>query len=76
MQHQFAFTLWILPALIVWAAGLALVLWRPDDILLGRGLPLLGALLVGLSVFAQDREIARSTNSPSSRRCRASFSAC
>jgi hypothetical protein len=62
VKHQFVLTLWILPSLIVWAAGLALVFWQPDDILLGRGLPLLGALLVGLSVFAQDREIARSTN--------------
>jgi hypothetical protein len=52
------YTLWILPALLIWAAGLALVLWRPDDLLLARGLPLLGAILVGLSVFAQDREVA------------------
>src|SRR6266496_1658598 len=44
---QLSFALWILPGLIVWAAGLAIVFWQPDDILLGRGLPLLGALLVG-----------------------------
>ena len=51
-------TLWILPSVLIWAAGLALVLWRPDDQFLGRGLPLLGALLVGQSIFAQDREVA------------------
>jgi hypothetical protein len=59
---QLSFTLWILPGLIVWAAGLAIVFWQPDDIVLGRGLPLLGALLVGLAVFAQDREIARASD--------------
>lgn len=58
VRERLEFTLWILPALLTWAAGLALVLWRPDDLILARGLPLLGALLVGLSVFAQDREIA------------------
>jgi hypothetical protein len=56
--ERLGYTLWILPALLVWAAGLALVLWRPDDLILARGLPLLGALLVGLAVFAQDREVA------------------
>lgn len=50
-------TLWILPGLLFWAAGLALMLWRPDDLLLARGLPLLGAVLIGLAVFAQDREL-------------------
>src|SRR6266536_4968876 len=59
---QLAFTLWILPGLIVWAAGLAIVFWQPDDVLLARGLPLLGALLVGLAAFAQDREIARAAD--------------
>src|SRR3954464_9818559 len=59
---QLKFTLWILPGLLCWAAGLAIVFWQPDDLLLGRGLPLLGALLVGLAVFAQDREIARSSD--------------
>src|SRR4051812_39172869 len=58
VAQQFGLTLWILPGLIVWAAGLAIVFWQPDDILLGRGIPLLGALLAGLAVFAQDREIA------------------
>ena len=58
VSERSAYTLWILPALLVWAAGLALVLWRPDDLILARGLPLLGALLVGLAIFAQDREIA------------------
>jgi hypothetical protein len=56
--ERLSYTLWILPGLLMWAAGLALVLWRPDDLLLARGLPLFGALLVGLAVFAQDREIA------------------
>lgn len=55
---RLSFTLWILPGMLLWAAGLALVLWRPDDLVLARGLPLFGALLVGLAVFAQDREIA------------------
>ena len=59
VADQLRFTLWILPGLLTWAAGLAIVFWQPDDLLLGRGLPLLGALLVGLAVFAQDREIAR-----------------
>jgi uncharacterized protein DUF5656 len=58
VEERLAYTLWILPAALVWAAGLALVLWRPDDLLLARGLPLIGGLLVGLAVFAQDREIA------------------
>ncbi|MCC6178212.1 MAG: hypothetical protein IT305_23150 [Chloroflexi bacterium] len=60
--ERLAFSLWILPGLLMWSAGLALVLWRPDDLILARGLPLLGALLVGLSVFAQDREIASADN--------------
>ena len=58
VAERLGLTLWILPAALTWAAGLALVLWRPDDLLLARGLPLLGGLLVGLSIFAQDREIA------------------
>lgn len=58
LAERLSYTLWILPALLVWAAGLALVLWRPDDLFLARGLPLFGALLVGLAIFAQDREIA------------------
>jgi hypothetical protein len=62
VAERLGYTLWILPALLVWAAGLALVLWRPDDVILARGLPLLGALLVGLAVFAQDREVAISDN--------------
>jgi hypothetical protein len=64
VADQLAYTLWILPGLIVWAAGLAIVFWQPDDILLARGLPLLGALLVGAAVFAQDREIARADDAP------------
>ena len=55
---RLSYTLWILPGLLIWASGLALVLWRPDDLILARGLPLFGALLVGLAIFAQDREIA------------------
>jgi hypothetical protein len=62
LSRHLALTLWILPALLVWAAGLAIVFWQPDDILLARGLPLVGALLVGLAVFAQDREIARTSD--------------
>jgi hypothetical protein len=62
VAERLSLTLWILPGLLVWAAGLALVLWRPDDLFLARGLPLLGALLVGLSVFAQDREIAAASD--------------
>jgi hypothetical protein len=58
VAERLSYTLWILPALLIWAAGLALVLWRPDDLVLARGLPLVGALLVGLAIFAQDREIA------------------
>jgi hypothetical protein len=58
VADRLAYLLWILPGLLMWAAGLALVLWRPDDLILARGLPLLGALLVGTAVFAQDREIA------------------
>ncbi|MFN8634986.1 MAG: hypothetical protein U0893_14100 [Chloroflexota bacterium] len=58
VAERTAYTLWILPGLLVWTAGLALVLWRPDDLILGRGLPLIGALLVGLAVFTQDRELA------------------
>jgi hypothetical protein len=62
MLDRLTLTLWILPGLIVWAAGLAIVFWQPDDVLLARGLPLLGALTVGLAVFAQDREIARAAD--------------
>ena len=58
VAERLSYTLWILPGLLMWAAGLALVLWRPDDLILARGLPLFGALLVGLAIFAQDREIA------------------
>ena len=58
VEDRLSYTLWILPGLLIWAAGLALVLWRPDDLFLARGLPLFGALLVGLAIFAQDREIA------------------
>ena len=58
------------PALLVWAAGLAIVFWQPDDVLLARGLPLVGALLVGLAVFAQDREIARAADSSEPGHCR------
>jgi hypothetical protein len=62
LLERLGLTLWILPGLLVWAIGLALVLWRPDDLLLGRGLPLLGALLVGAAIFAQDREIAAASD--------------
>ena len=55
-------TLWILPGLLTWAAGVILVGWRPDDLVLARGLPLIGAVLVGVAVFAQDREIAVADN--------------
>jgi len=58
VADRLGYTLWILPGLLFWATGLALVLWRPDGMFLGRGLPLLGALLVGAAIFAQDREIA------------------
>jgi hypothetical protein len=58
VADRLGYLLWILPGLLMWAAGLALVLWRPDDLFLARGLPLLGALLVGAAVFAQDREIS------------------
>jgi hypothetical protein len=58
VADRLRYLLWILPGLLTWAVGLALVLWRPDDLVLARGLPLIGALLVGLAVFAQDREIA------------------
>lgn len=62
VSDRLSYSLWILPGLLMWSAGLALVLWRPDDLILARGLPLLGALLVGLSVFAQDRELASAVN--------------
>ena len=58
VADRLSYTLWILPGMLVWAAGLALVLWRPDVLILARGVPLFGALLVGLAIFAQDREIA------------------
>lgn len=58
VSERIRYTLWILPALLMWATGLALVLWRPDDMFLAQGLPLFGAVLVGLAVFAQDREVA------------------
>ena len=62
LADRIGLTLWILPALLIWAVGLALVLWRPDDLILARGLPLIGALLVGLAIFAQDREVALSAD--------------
>jgi hypothetical protein len=62
VAERLSYTLWILPALLIWAAGLALVLWRPDDLLLARSLPLFGALLVGGAIFAQDREISVADN--------------
>lgn len=54
-----AFTLWILPALIVLTVGLGIVAWQPDDVILASGLPLVGAALAGLAVFAQAGEIER-----------------
>jgi hypothetical protein len=54
-----AFTLWVLPALVVLTVGLGIVAWQPDDVVLARGLPVLGAALAGLAVFAQDRELDR-----------------
>jgi hypothetical protein len=62
LADRLGYTMWILPGLLIWAAGLALVLWRPDDLILGRGIPLLGALLVGAAIFAQDREIAAASD--------------
>jgi hypothetical protein len=52
-------TLWILPALVALTVGLGIVAWQPDDVLLARGLPIVGALLAGLAVLAQDRELER-----------------
>jgi hypothetical protein len=62
VSRHLKFTLWILPALLVWSAGLAIVLWQPEDVLLARGLSLVGALLVGAAIFAQDREIAHAVD--------------
>ena len=55
-----ACTLWILPALIVHTVGLGIVAWQPDDAVLASALPVVGAALAGLAVFAQDRELDRS----------------
>jgi len=66
LEGRVRLTLWILPGLLVWSAGLALVLWRPDDLILARGMPLLGAVLVGLAIFAQDREMALAGDAPES----------
>ncbi len=59
VAERSAFTLWVLPALIVLTVGLGIVAWQPDDVILARGLPLAGAGLAGLAVFAQDRELDR-----------------
>jgi hypothetical protein len=45
--------------LIVLTVGLGIVAWQPDDVVLASGLPLVGAALAGLAVFAQDRELER-----------------
>lgn len=54
---RFGFTLWILPDLLAVTTGLALVFLQGDQ-LLARGLPVAGALLCGLAVLIQDREIS------------------
>jgi Protein of unknown function (DUF5656) len=54
---RFGYTLWILPDLLAVALGLALVFFQSGDSLIQRGLPLLGAILCGLALVAQDREI-------------------
>jgi hypothetical protein len=59
IAERAAFTLWVLPALIVLTVGLGIVAWQPDDVILAQGLPLVGAGLAGLAVFAQDRELDR-----------------
>ncbi|MDP8921522.1 MAG: hypothetical protein M3O34_01440 [Chloroflexota bacterium] len=60
VEDRAAFTLWILPALIAHTVGLGIVAWQPDDLILASGLPLFGAAVVGLAIFAQDRELERS----------------
>ncbi|MCC6176819.1 MAG: hypothetical protein IT305_16040 [Chloroflexi bacterium] len=59
LTGSYGLTLWVLPAALVWAVGLSIVLWHPEDVLLARGLPLVGAALAGLAVFLQDRELSR-----------------
>ena len=58
MPDRLRFTLWILPAMLAIAAGLALVQIQLADVTFIRALPFVGALLCGLAVLAQDRDIA------------------
>jgi len=56
--HRLGFTLWVLPDLLAVAVGLALVFFQGGDPLIVRGLPLVGAILCGLALLTQDREIS------------------
>jgi hypothetical protein len=58
VADRLGLTLWILPGLLVVAIGLVLTFFAGWDPFLLRGLPLVGAALCGLTVLAQDREIA------------------
>ncbi len=60
---RFGYTLWILPDLLAVAIGLALVFFQSSDALIQRGLPVVGAILCGLALIAQDREVGASDDS-------------
>jgi hypothetical protein len=55
---RIGYTLWILPDLLTVAVGLGIVFFQGSDPVTARALPLLGAALCGLTLLAQDREIA------------------
>jgi hypothetical protein len=59
VHDRLGYTLWILPGLLAVATGLALVFFQTGDPLIQRGLPLVGAALCGLALFAQDRELGQ-----------------
>ncbi|MFN8522907.1 MAG: hypothetical protein U0821_07335 [Chloroflexota bacterium] len=56
VANRLGFTLWVLPDLLVLTVGLALVFFPGLDPTVVQVLPLVGAVLVGLVVLAQDRE--------------------
>lgn len=58
VADRFAYTLWILPGLLVAALGLGLASLEGADPAILRILPLVGVGLSGLAVIAQERELA------------------
>lgn len=64
--HRVAFTFWVLPALITLTIGLGVIVWMPEGAIVARSIPAVGAILAGLALFGQDRELERSDDASDS----------